>query len=349
MSVYSASSFIDGILSISYPNTASTNRIFPVGKGSIYRPVTIEQTLGSTSPVVQVEMINTPPTGSYPGSVGILSEARYYAIDLLSGTMNSPTITLSFNTNGTVDEAITVPGNVRIMKATTSTGPWTDEGGSGVFSPAAPAGYATSGITSIVNPSYFTLAYQNALPISLAVFEGVLKNDVVELTWSTYSEKNNSFFTVERSADGMQFEAVGSVDGAGNSQKTLRYHLVDSNPLLDVSYYRLKQTDYDKQYSYSDVIRIVNTRTEKSTMLVYPNPSRVAEPVFIKLTNPADTHAYVMITDIAGRVFYSGSADLTKDLNIIDLNLRSMLEAGVYFVRISSGNFKDVKRIVIYR
>ena len=347
----SPSSFIDGGLSISYPNTAGTSRIFPVGKGSIYRPVTIQQTAASSSPVARTEMINTPPTGSYPVAVGVLSEARYYSVDLISGSMNSPTIELSFNTNGVADESIITPGNVHVMRATSSTGPWTDEGGSGVFSPASPAGYATSGVTSVATPTFFTLGYQNVvLPISLKSFDAALKNDFVEVSWITLSEHNNDFFTIERSADGIKFDSIGVVKGAGNSQSIISYGHTDTDPLSGTSYYRLKQTDYDKTDTYSEVKRIVNDKVKASELLVYPNPVEMGAPLFVKFNSDTSQDkklAWLAITDITGRTLYYAATDLTSEIDVHSLPLTFRMEQGIYFVRVISRDFMDTKKVIV--
>lgn len=348
VSGYNSLSFIDGRLSITYPNAAGTGRVYPIGKASKYRPVTIQQTAASTSAVVRVEMIETPPTGVYPSTVSGLSTVRYYAIDQLSGTINSPTVELNFNTNGVADENISTPGNLRILRATDPTGPWTDEGGSGVFSPpASAAGYATSGITSINMPTFFTLSGDAPLPITLGDFEASLKNGTVELKWTTYTEKNNDFFTIERSGSELQFDSISSVKGAGNSNILVRYSEIDPDPLPDISYYRLKQTDYDLKFSYSKVVRIVNSVNGNQQLSLYPNPVAVSEPVFLKL-NKADTHAYVTITNVTGRTFFVGEVDLSSKVNINDLNLNYSLGPGLYIVSVASGSFKEVKKVIIY-
>ena len=56
-------------------------------------------------------------------------------------------------------------------------------------------------------------------------------------------EINNSYFTVEHSKDGLPYEEVGTVPGAGNSDAVLSYSLTDTHPFMNVTYYRLKQTD----------------------------------------------------------------------------------------------------------
>jgi hypothetical protein len=348
VSSYSVASYIDGRLAISFSDAAGTSRVFPVGSGSIYRPVTIQQTTASSLPVATVEMINTPPSGTVPVTVIGISPTRYYKIDLTSGIMNSPLVTLSFNTNGVADETVAVPGNLRVARATASTGPWTDEGGAGVFSPAAPAGHATSGITSIANPTYFTLAsVDNVLPIELKSFDATYKNDIVEIIWTTATEKNNAYFTVERSSNGLNYDSILSVKGAGDSKLILHYHEIDLNPLSGISYYRLRQTDYDGETKVSHVVRVENTGTKASSISVYPNPSATGEDVFVKMVNDHSTAAQLVICNVAGLVFYSGEVDLTVAINIRDLRLTYNLERGVYLVKIVTAGLVDIKKIII--
>jgi hypothetical protein len=349
VSGYGTGSFVDGRLAIAYPNTAGTSRVFPIGKGGVYRPVAIQQTAASTSPVIAVEMINTPPIGTYPTAVGVLSEARYYSIDQLSGTMSSPTIELNFNTNGSADENVLFPGNVHIMRATVSTGPWTDENGSGVFSPAAPAGYATSGITSIDNTTFFTLGYQNApLPVVLSAFSGVLHNSTVFLDWTTRTEKNNLYFAIERSGPELQFDSIGFVNGAGTSHQRLDYQFSDSHPLPGFSYYRLRQTDFDGTFSYSKVVFIDNSGMD-SFIDVYPNPGSLHDPVHIDVYFPGAPSAYLDVTDVAGKTIYKGSFDLNDDaVHIQDLPFQDQLVSGVYVLRFVINHFVIIRKLVVH-
>lgn len=104
----------------------------------------------------------------------------------------------------------------------------------------------------------------SALPIELLKFDAKRKERFVDLIWETASEKNNNFFTVERSIDGLFFTPIGNLSGAGNSSYTKKYKLIDSSPVLDkISYYRLKQTDFDGTYTYSDIVSVKpNAKTE---------------------------------------------------------------------------------------
>jgi hypothetical protein len=122
------------------------------------------------------------------------------------------------------------------------------------------------------SPFTFGDSPSSPLPVELLDFTAEIKNRTVDLTWQTASEHNNDFFTVERSSDGFNFEPIAYVDGAGNSTTLLNYSEVDLQPLDGVSYYRLKQTDFDGAFEYSD-IRVVSSAAD-AQVLIYPNPSK---------------------------------------------------------------------------
>ncbi|HTF17629.1 MAG TPA: T9SS type A sorting domain-containing protein [Chryseolinea sp.] len=347
---YSPAAYIDGGLSITYPNTALASRVYPIANAGAYRPVTIQQTLAFTSSVVLVRMTNTPPTGTAPAGVDRLSQARYFAINLLSGTMNSPTVDLSFNTNGTADETIATPTNARVLRsATAPSGPWTNEGGSGVFAPADPAGHVTSGTTSFTSGTYFALGYPNEItPVTLVSFSASLHSDMVALSWATASEINNHYFTIERSDERLQFDSLFSVAGAGDSQLLLHYQAMDYSPLQGVSFYRLKQTDYDLKYTYSRVVRVVNNPTSGQVLSLYPNPVWADNKIQLRLNTNKAEESYVLITDVLGRVYFAGAVDLSKSTDVLDLALNYRLGPGTYVVRVSWGNKAETRKLIVH-
>jgi Secretion system C-terminal sorting domain len=120
----------------------------------------------------------------------------------------------------------------------------------------------------------FTLGNTNAsipLPIELVSFNAKIQNSSVLLSWSTASEHNNDFFTIERTQDAKEWTSIGTVKGMGNTNVKQNYSVVDEKPYQGVSYYRLKQTDFDKKFSYSKVVRV--ELEEANQILIYPNPS----------------------------------------------------------------------------
>lgn len=101
------------------------------------------------------------------------------------------------------------------------------------------------------------------LPIELTSFVGRKSGNNNILNWSTQSELNNDFFTIEKTVNGSEFEIVGIENGAGNSNQYLNYSLVDFDVKKVINYYRLKQTDFDAKYKFSEMISIDN-RIESS-------------------------------------------------------------------------------------
>jgi len=88
------------------------------------------------------------------------------------------------------------------------------------------------------------------LPIELLSFTPQIKADQIVLNWTTGTEINNDFFTIERSRDLYGWEVLGFVNGAGNSSVPLSYSFSDLRPLDGLAYYRLKQTDFDGKFEY---------------------------------------------------------------------------------------------------
>src|SRR5262249_37045293 len=128
-------------------------------------------------------------------------------------------------------------------------GQWRDRGNGGTTGNTIAGTVITSTIQSQFNaPPPWTLASitgENPLPIELVSFTGAPDGHEVLTQWITATERNNAWFDVERSADGNDFERVGRLPGAGNSDGTLWYELVDPQPLSGLSYYRLRQIDDD--------------------------------------------------------------------------------------------------------
>ncbi len=108
------------------------------------------------------------------------------------------------------------------------------------------------------------------LPIELLDFSGELIHDEVLLKWITASERNNDYFNIEHSIDGENWSSISYTKGAGNSTSKINYSSIDYHPHIGLNYYRLKQTDFDGSYSYSESVSILY-QTDKT--VIFPNPS----------------------------------------------------------------------------
>lgn len=113
----------------------------------------------------------------------------------------------------------------------------------------------------------------SSLPVQLLNFNAIPMNQEVVLKWKTASELNNDFFTIQRSRDGINWNNIKFLDGAGNSSDLIEYSSIDKAPLLGISYYRLKQTDFDGQSDYSQIVSVNYGYNSDNYILIYPNPA----------------------------------------------------------------------------
>ncbi|MCB0846788.1 MAG: T9SS type A sorting domain-containing protein [Bacteroidetes bacterium] len=171
-------------------------------------------------------------------------------------------------------------------------------------------------------------------PVELIDFDARQKGEDVEIYWSTAWETNNHFFTVERSWDGIDYDVVEMVAGAGNSDEVLSYKVIDTRPGTGKIYYRLKQTDLDGGYNYSSVVEIHITGAETG-FLMYPNPAR-GQNVSVELYGfRPQTSVQIYIIDLSGKTVYEQTVETDERGNNLAL-IPPGLSSGVYFVRIHS-------------
>jgi len=170
------------------------------------------------------------------------------------------------------------------------------------------------------------------LPIQLSSFMVTPSADQVDIAWTTASENNNALFTVERSDDGENWQIVTKHPGAGNSVEPVSYTAVDKTPFLGISYYRLKQTDYDGDATYSGAYP-VDVTEPVGHMLLYPNPATTKIHCNLPTGNPG--LQTVRIIDVTGRVIMN-SQIMVPDNGQIDINIAN-LQSGMYVTEIENG------------
>jgi hypothetical protein len=106
-------------------------------------------------------------------------------------------------------------------------------------------------------------------PVVMSEFSGINQGNVNILNWATASEKDNKGFTIERSPDGNRFEAIGFVQGIGNSVSLRRYQYKDVLEVPQTFYYRLRQEDNDGTTTYSKMIALVPTDGQSNLANIY--------------------------------------------------------------------------------
>ena len=149
--------------------------------------------------------------------------------------------------------------------------------------------------------------------------------------WTTLSEFDNDYFTIERSGDAYHFETMDSIFSAGNSQTPMHYSALDQSPFYGLSYYRLKQTDLDGQYTYS-AIRPISI-VLKPEVQIYPNP--MSDFVTVSVNGSSLHDATIQIFDIQGKLHYHNTIETDqKEISIKEI---SSLDDGTYLFLLRAG------------
>ena len=181
-----------------------------------------------------------------------------------------------------------------------------------------------------------------SLPIDLVSFAGYEERfDRVKLEWVTASEEQNDYFTIERSADGKIFQEIGIVEGNGNSSTEKYYSFMDERSLRGENYYRLKQTDLDNTYEYSDVI-LVENKIDKSTALTLA-PSVIGNEVRLIFNELPKSNTFIEVFNQNGVNIIN--ATLAEGEYRLDIDM-SIYGPGMYFIRVPVGNEFVVKKFI---
>ena len=317
-------------LSTSYPNgpmryqkssAGASTLNFPIGTSPDCRPfvLTVNHTTGNlytyTAQLFDASAAINHREYTPPPSVDVVSEIHYYTIGRTNAAgVNQPTLELSGNQIIQIffgaNDFVSNGGTLTIVKNTyLAPTAWINIGGAG--GPPYSSGANLSGsITSTSSPtafnsfSTFALADQigggNALPVQLLYFNAKADNNKVDLGWATSSESNNSYFTVEKSMDAVNFGFLQNVPTEapnGNSSITLDYTAYDQNPYTGINYYRLKQTDLDGNSKYSGIVS-VNFYKDQA-IAVYPNPT--TGTVYISGAGMSQGNMTFQWFDVSGR------------------------------------------------
>lgn len=193
--------------------------------------------------------------------------------------------------------------------------------------------------TELIRFDNIDIQFTSVLPIELVSFTAKPFNSQVYLSWQTASETNNNYFTIEHSTNAVTWEKVIDIAGAGNSAVPINYSTTHFSPNQGVSYYRLKQTDFDGKVEYSHIRSIDNQELEDKTVVVYPNPFHDQVSIEGNFDELEDIVVYnllgINVTPLTKSVIVNNSKS-TLDL--------SQLSAGTYFIRTKNTASKVYKR-----
>jgi Secretion system C-terminal sorting domain len=174
------------------------------------------------------------------------------------------------------------------------------------------------------------------LPIKIKSFDVKTINNSSSLKLVTASETNNDYFTIERSGDGRSFDGIGEIKGAGNSTEEKHYEFTDENPLPGINYYRIKQTDFDGQYSYSEIRSVRHAGKENVAISPRNTDGR------LDITTEMESYDVAVYSSAGQEVARFAALAGHQTVNI------EALQAGVYFVKVMSGTESETVRVVKY-
>jgi len=341
VSSVSNAAFVDGPLE-KIGNAAFT---FPIGKNGNYRSAGISAPATNAARfraeyfgdnVVTAVASDSVPDG---GAMLHVSNCEYWIIERTVSN-DDVAVTLSFDPyNASICSGVSDPSH--LLVALWNDDPlalvWENQGAASTTGVTSSGTVTSNLVTTFINRRPFTLAsisLGSPLPIALVQFTATNNQSVVDLFWQTASETNNDYFTIERSANGNDFIEIKRQEGAGNSSSMLDYFDVDKAPLNGVSYYRLKQTDFDGEYTYSEIVKVNRKSNSSTRLVVYPNP--VSDKINIKTEL---VNFIINIHSIDGRLINSIENKSTIDM--------SGYVNGVYnFVILSNGVRHNAIKVV---
>jgi hypothetical protein len=339
-----ASSFVNGPLSIS---GSSYPKGYPIGKSTAYRPISIN---GSGTATIRAEMINTPPTSGSLSGLAQISQVRYFSVDLISGSVSSPTITINYE----ADDGVADPPDLRVARSTDNNN-WVSIGGTGSGSPS---GSITSSATTIASTTFFALGSftnDNPLPVQLSSFTLTPRQRSIELVWQTESESENKGFIILRSeSETGGYQEIASylntpaLLGQGTTSSATRYRYVDSHNLQPGRAYWYKLVDIDfggRRHEHQPMS--VQTAFEYALDQNYPNPFNPSTAIQFSLEKSGKTVLEIYNT-LGQKVATLVNGELSAGAHRYQWNA-SGLASGVYFYRLQSNEFVATKKMILVK
>jgi len=177
--------------------------------------------------------------------------------------------------------------------------------------------------------------YPIVLPIELISFTATNTVKGVELNWSTESEFNNDYFSLEHSTDGSQFDEIARITGAGTSTHLLNYEYTDNAPSSGLNYYRLVQNDFNGALHYSDVISL-NVTAPLTGLSIVPNPV-VNNGNMLSVISDANREVTIAIFDAIGKLTLMQTKSLNAGKNMFDMDFNN-LPLGIYSLMLLSSD-----------
>jgi len=348
---YNPNSFVHGPLK----KAGNDQFIFPVGKiGSGLRKIGIiipEPAVGSnTSTFFTAEFIRSnPQTLSNTLGAGLerLSACEYWTLDR-TGT-NQVRVLLSWeNNSGCPGQYVTDISTLRVAHLVGDT--WINEGNQlSSVTGNNTSGTITSSNAGIINFSPFALAsssaIENPLPVVFVDVKAYEKNNGVQIEWSNLTEKDVAEYTVERSANGIDFSAIGKQLPTSNQNDKASYDAFDATPDAGANYYRIKAEETTAKIVYSKIL-CVNPGIANQGLKLYPNPVS-GNQVTVSLSNVKRGQYNLRVINTAGQDIFKQIINNQSSSMTQTLDLPSTVKPGVYNLVVTGDDYRESKMVIV--
>ncbi|MEZ4913756.1 MAG: SdrD B-like domain-containing protein [Chitinophagales bacterium] len=196
----------------------------------------------------------------------------------------------------------------------------------------------------VVTVSSPSVSCDHVTALELIRFEGEVQEKGNMLYWVTATEKDNDYFILERSLDGMNFEAIGEVDAVGNSSTPSYYDFLDKEAPIGLAYYRLRAVDI---YGVNEIVShvVLLSREQNYVGVVDVSPVPTLDEVNITYSNDIDANVTLIVWDLTGRVVKQQTADIVAGINTISLDLEN-LPAGAYLVQVLNQEKSEILKVI---
>lgn len=183
------------------------------------------------------------------------------------------------------------------------------------------------------------------LPVELTFFEAAQVDGAILLHWQTATETNNEKFIIEHSRGGQNFKAIGAVAGNGTTTRQQDYTFKVEDLQNGVSYFRLKQIDFDGQFEYSKIISVKVDADRSEVPAINPNPSQSGQ-FNVRYSAPKEASIRIQLFNANGQIVAQQHHAVTAGSNDLTLDF-SHLNAGVYFLKIGEAQGFMPQKVVI--
>lgn len=326
----SAASHISGPMA----RTGSTSFDFPVGNGTLYRPLGISSLSGSLTFTASYTQANPQTTWGTSLAAGIdhIGACEYWE---LSRTEVSGSAFVKLNFGGSCNSAPYVdnPSSLLVARWTGST--WANEGTDGTATTTS-----VRSLAAVSSFSPFTMGSSDAfnpLPVKLSNIKAYEKMNGVQIDWTAYQEENLSRYAIEHSADGRNFNAIGEVP-ARNADAETQYGFFDANPVQGVNFYRLRSIDLDGKFALSTIVK-VNLDKDVKEISVYPNPA-TSGYISFQGADLAKGNYTVKIYNSAGAQVFSQNFTHSGGAISQTLRLPAAVRSGMYSLQLFNNDVK---------